>query len=45
MADKTPASSAAPLEERQLEQVETSDEDGAPLQKQETMLLDNGLSE
>lgn len=32
MALKTPASSEAPFEERQLEQFETSDEEGSALQ-------------
>jgi hypothetical protein len=39
MAVKTPARSEAPFEERQLEQVETSDEEGSALQKQETILV------
>lgn len=38
MALKTPAISAPLFEVRQVEQVETSDSEGIPLQKQETML-------
>lgn len=45
MALRTPASSEPLLDDRQLEQLEMSDSDGMPLQKQETILLKGKISQ